>query len=575
MVIGDSIPFGYGCGAGGIDNIGITDQHTVLKTMENRAAGFPDPGRGFRRCYAPFFVSDTWANLAVGSEVLTSGPIPSGGVGGTSWQITTTGQTIGDTQVYRRAVVYIKRRTNGDGVRVSFDGGSTWSNTLDTNGSGYFMVDSGDRGTAVSRTLQVEWESHVTGSGGGGVEVAGYCLYMTEGYTGAYNHVIAASGTTAVEWVANTDWDTYWLPMVQPRRVIFCVGVNDLAVAGQTLSQLQTNLTSLVTRAQAAAPLAEIVLVAEYHPGSGSYNTGITGANWPLTFVPMVQGVAQANGCTFIDLFARVGDVSLKSGDSGDPYGLTQTGGGGPLGAAGDGVHLGDTAASTSGVDGQRMIAETYWEKLSYAHPYQPTVAPGWTSDLFTWSYLDSTQFTVSHIDAQYFAPGTKLRWSESGVVKYGVVASITPGSVGTLITMVATNDYAMAANPDTGSNWYSYGSPPDFPNAFSFTPTFTGLTGGTFLGFWAMRGPVVTINLITTSTATGSATSFTLTNLPAEATQAQIMPIGFILDNTAFAPAQAEVAASSAVVSFLKNGNGAGWTASGQRQITTTFSYW
>ena len=65
VIIGDSIPFGEGSGPNGI-TVGYTDNQTVLKAMENRASGLPDPQRGFRRCHQPFFASDTWNNLAVG-----------------------------------------------------------------------------------------------------------------------------------------------------------------------------------------------------------------------------------------------------------------------------------------------------------------------------------------------------------------------------------------------------------------------------------------------------------------------------------------------------------------------------
>jgi hypothetical protein len=556
-IFGDSIPFGEG--AHNAPGIGFTDNQTVLKTMENRAAGFPDPGRGFRRCQAPFFGPDTWNNLAVGSQVTASGPIAAYD---TSWQLTTTGQVIGDTQPFRRAVVFFKRRTNGDGVQVSFNGGSTFTATQDTNGTGYFMVDSGDLGTIQSRVLQVAWEAHVSGSGGGGLEVAGYCLYMTEGLTGSYNHVLAAAGTTAQMWVANTDWDTYWLPMIQPRRVIWCVGVNDLAVAGRTVVQLTTDLTTLVTRSAAAAPLAEIVLVAEYHPGSGAYNTGITGANWNTQFVQPLNAVADANGCTFIDLNARIGDVSVAVGDSGDPYGLTQSNG--VLGSVGDGVHLGNAVSSWSGRDGQRALAETYWEKLSYAHPYQPVADPGWTPDLFAWTRFSGTVFLVPNQFAQRFAPGTKVRWAESGTVKYGTVTSavLQTGPV-TAVSLASTSDYVMTANPDLGSNWYSYEAPPDFPGAFAWAAALTGVTGGVPITVFSINGRQCTCTLFWTAPGTGTATTFTAT-APLNASSAAIA-MGVGQDNGVQVSVSAQIIGASSTIN-LGNPTLATWTAAGVR---------
>jgi hypothetical protein len=246
------------------------------------------------------------------------------------------------------------------------------------------------------------------------------------------------------------------------------------------------------------------------------------------------------------------------------------------LGAIGDGLHLGDATQSTSRRDGQRALAELYWERLSFTHPYQSSPAPGWTADLFAWTYYLGTTFLVPNQYAARFSAGTKLRWSESGVVKYGVVTEAVLTGTQTAVALAPTNDYAMAANPDPGSNWYSYESPPDFPAKFSFTPALTGITGQTVLGFWSIAGNgLTTISLATFTSGTGSATTFTLTNLPFYATQDQAAPLAIVLDNTSFVTAQVSFSPSSQVATFLKNGNGGTWTASGIRSITSTFGYW
>ena len=316
------------------------------------------------------------------------------------------------------------------------------------------------------------------------------------------------------------------------------------------------------------------MIAAEYHPGntSSSYNTGITGANWLTQFVEPYNLVAETYGCTFVDLFARFGDVSLRPGDAGDPYGLTQ----GTLGGTGDGTHFGDASRSVSGRDGQRALAETYWEKLSYAHVGLSNPSPGWTLDTAAWAYLTGTNFVLFSNPTRYLAPGTKLRWTESGVVKYGVVASSSFSAGGGSVTMISTSDYTMGANPDAGSTWYSYEEPPDFPAAFTWSNiAVSGWSGTpTVEATFSVTGRRVSVMAFISGTSNSATTTCTA---PVESAA---NGAGFAscagTDSGTATVANAGIAASSSTINLLKGASvlSGAWTASGAKVVTFELTY-
>lgn len=340
VVIGDSL----GRGAGG--TFGATDWATVAATVENRRAGLGDPGPGLVLCNEDesIYGSLKWSDLSAGAAGTTGPSAGAGTTPATNWVLSTSGQTIGDTRAFRRAVVfYEKQASSAATIQISTDGGSTWSSDQSTTGSGYGTFTSADLGTATSRNLKVKTTS------AGSARIIGARYYQTAGTTGSIIDNVAKGGTTSADWTANRGWET-WCTLVTPRRIFISVGVNDQR-GSVSASTFQTNLTTLVTRAQAAAPLAEIVITLPYYADTTS-PLGVGNTTWASTWVPVYKAVALANGCTLVNEYDRFGNCSAAA----DPYALTI-----------EGLHFGDSSTSPSGRDGQRARAELYLEKLSYS----------------------------------------------------------------------------------------------------------------------------------------------------------------------------------------------------------------
>jgi hypothetical protein len=87
-----------------------------------------------------------------------------------------------------------------------------------------------------------------------------------------------------------------------------------------------------------------------------------------------------------------------------------------------------------------------------------------------------ASTFTVYGDSTARYKRGVRVRWAESGTLKYGVVAADSTYAPNvTTVTLAANLDYWMAANPDTGSLMYSDATPPDYPIWFGYQPGFTG----------------------------------------------------------------------------------------------------
>ncbi|MGH8979091.1 MAG: GDSL-type esterase/lipase family protein, partial [Acidimicrobiia bacterium] len=116
-------------------------------------------------------------------------------------------------------------------------------------------------------------------------------------------------------------------------------------IQDHTLAATVTNLTTINTRAKAAAPLAEIVLVGEQYASLGTGATQNVGfSTWTDTWIPAFEQVARDTGATWLDHNAVFGDCS----DTGDPWDLTMDAG----------LHF--------GVAGQRARAEVSFARLRF-----------------------------------------------------------------------------------------------------------------------------------------------------------------------------------------------------------------
>jgi len=245
----------------------------------------------------------------------------------------------GDNTPFRRVVLFFQvganAGTNPDDIGVYLDGGTTqvadinaYAGTL-ASGSGTVTVpagssvgiwDSGDLGAnyggagLAGSGLAVRRITHTGGTGGAGPIIVGSRYYLSAGTSGLIIDGFGSGGTMTVDWVNNRAWETV-LSLTKPRRLHIILCINDMR-NGVTAATAFANLQTIVTRAQIASPLTEIVIhsvsfraLAQDRPATGS-TVGLTAykQNW----VPQWEAVAQANGCSFVDQFARFGDNSYN-----------------------------------------------------------------------------------------------------------------------------------------------------------------------------------------------------------------------------------------------------------------------
>ena len=99
----------------------------------------------------------------------------------------------------------------------------------------------------------------------------------------------------------------------------------------------------------------------------------------------------------------------------------------------------------------------------------------GWVADADTWVYVSATSFKIVGKDVRTrFGVGTKLKLTNNTIKFFYVVS--TAYSSDTTITITGGTTYSLD-NAVITSPYFSYGSPPNFPNYFSWTPTWTSLT--------------------------------------------------------------------------------------------------
>lgn len=158
---------------------------------------------------------------------------------------------------------------------------------------------------------------------------------------------------------------------------------------------------------------------------------------------------------------------------------------------------------------------------LSYMTP----LASGWTAERdaatrVTGSSNVKSTFTLPIDLTARYKRGTRLRWYESGTVKYGVVCIDSTQSSGTTtVTLTGNTDYAMAASPDDGVIFYSYqDSPLGYPHWFNYTPTWAGgfstaPSGGTNL--FELRGHTATVRVSPTVAGTANTTAVKTVSVP------------------------------------------------------------
>ena len=131
------------------------------------------------------------------------------------------------------------------------------------------------------------------------------------------------------------------------------------------------------------------------------------------------------------------------------------------------------TALTT--LDGTEEIAvsDSGVSKKVTANLLGPT--DGWTINPTTLTRTGNFTFTESGDTTKKWQKATRFEYTQSAVVKYGVVASSSHSAGTTTVTLVTNSDYAMAAGSLDNPRYSYQASPQGYPGWFNYTPTWSG----------------------------------------------------------------------------------------------------
>jgi hypothetical protein len=168
----------------------------------------------------------------------------------------------------------------------------------------------------------------------------------------------------------------------------------------------------------------------------------------------------------------------------------------------------------TPGTSGQVLETQGPGQNPIWA---TPSSASAWTSDLNTWTYASAQTFTISGNFTAIYTKGTKLQWTDSGGVKYGVVLSSSFSNPNTTVTIFTNSDYTIG-NSTITFNSYSYQvNPPGFPGWFNFVPIWQGFSSNPVVGNadFSIQGNTCTIRVSCSGNGTSNQTYTNIANAP------------------------------------------------------------
>jgi len=200
----------------------------------------------------------------------------------------------------------------------------------------------------------------------------------------------------------------------------------------------------------------------------------------------------------------------------------------------------------------------------------------GWTTSSDTWVYASASTFTIAGVDrTTTFTKGTRIKFTQSATVKYGVVVS-SAFTTDTTVTIAVNTDYTIA-NAAISAPFYSYqANPQGYPGIFNFSETWGGFSTPPSGGYcsYSIVGRMCTFQIYR-STGTSNATSTTAT-LPVPAIGDQHFN-GISFDNGAYQiySGAAYIANLSSTINFYKATDQVNdWTASGSKTWFGTVTY-
>lgn len=134
-------------------------------------------------------------------------------------------------------------------------------------------------------------------------------------------------------------------------------------------------------------------------------------------------------------------------------------------------------------------------------------VTSGWKAADQTWTYASATTITVPTDATTRYAPGDRIKLTQSSTVKYFVVVAVAA----TTLTITGGTDYTLA-NSAISANYYSKdASPVGFPDWFKFTPSYVASGGtpstytGTNVGKFRVIGRTCVVQFYSINSAGGT----------------------------------------------------------------------
>lgn len=173
---------------------------------------------------------------------------------------------------------------------------------------------------------------------------------------------------------------------------------------------------------------------------------------------------------------------------------------------------------ATGLLDTTKVVDLTTSQTLTNKVLTNPSIAyfkgwDGWLDANETWTYASATTFTIAGVDVTAkYRKGTRLKMTQT-TAKYFVVAS-SSFSTNTTVTVLVSDEYTIA-NAAISANFYSYEDcPQGFPTKFTFTPTWTGFTGGSPANkiLYQVHSGVIYCQFDTIATATSNSATLDFT---------------------------------------------------------------
>jgi hypothetical protein len=225
-------------------------------------------------------------------------------------------------------------------------------------------------------------------------------------------------------------------------------------------------------------------------------------------------------------------------------------------------------------------ITDVYLSTVENPYGFSTSaLTDGWRRSRDTWVFGNATTFTITGVDrTSLYTKGTKLKWVDSGGVKFGYVSSSSFVS-NTNVTLVENSDYSLASG--IVSNYYSYESNPQgFPTSFSINSTLGGNVGWssytTFHYRFAMDGKKVTLEFHISGTSNSTSTSIFYPNGLGALQTSSVLgnALSITTNNGTVSTSGGRVTLTGGAIAFYTDMSTGAWTASGTKTVAGSVTY-